>query len=489
MRTPLLASTLCSLALLWGFSACGGNNNNNNKPQCSDGKDNDGDGLIDFPDDPGCTSAEDDSEDSPTSPQCSDGRDNDGDGKIDYPNDPGCFSPLQDDETDDCPDGPMCPQCANLKDDDGNGLIDFPNDPGCSAASDTDEYTDNPIACGSNVHITVLPFNGMASGTLTGTSSLMSPSCGGSGPEAVYELRISQPKVVVATTDNPATTADTVLYLRTADCMNNTSELICNNNDPMASNTTASTITYSVTTPGTYYLVVDSWDSTGGAYALTVKFLTGEGQACSGPDDCGPGLVCRIPEGGTMKVCSKHECSDGVDDDGDGKIDFPNDPGCTSPTDNDESDDCFPTVGPNCPQCADGIDNDGDGKIDYGTGPNNDPTCTSASDTSEACVSTEGVSEIVAAMTMGDNTTSHADITLACGFELAPDNMYRLDLPALATLNIASTRTTSTSSSTPRCSTRHAPAPRCRARTTSPASTSRTSPPARTTTRSPATDR
>jgi hypothetical protein len=35
------------------------------------------------------------------------------------------------------------------------------------------------------------------------------------------------------------------------------------------------------------------------------------------------------------------------------------------------------------PQCSDGKDNDGDGKIDYGTGPNNDPGCESATDTDE----------------------------------------------------------------------------------------------------------
>ena len=33
-------------------------------PQCSDGIDNDGDGLVDFPDDPGCIGPNDDSEDS-----------------------------------------------------------------------------------------------------------------------------------------------------------------------------------------------------------------------------------------------------------------------------------------------------------------------------------------------------------------------------------------------------------------------------------------
>ena len=43
-------------------------------PQCYDGQDNDGDGLIDYPDDPGCDSQGDDDEADPTpSPFCGDG--------------------------------------------------------------------------------------------------------------------------------------------------------------------------------------------------------------------------------------------------------------------------------------------------------------------------------------------------------------------------------------------------------------------------------
>src|ERR1041385_3292181 len=100
-----MASTRWMVALALAVS-CGGNKDTaTRQPQCSEGIENDGDGLGDFPDDPGCTSTEDDSEDSPPAPQCSDGRDNDGDGKIDWPDDPGCFAPQQDDETDDCPDG------------------------------------------------------------------------------------------------------------------------------------------------------------------------------------------------------------------------------------------------------------------------------------------------------------------------------------------------------------------------------------------------
>jgi hypothetical protein len=72
------------------------------------------------------------------------------------------------------------------------------------------------------------------------------------------------------------------------------------------------------------------------------------------------------------------QCNDGRDNDGDGKIDTeaanPADPGCSSPTDNDETDPPAPPA-----VCADGIDNDGDGKIDFPA----DPGCASAADTDE----------------------------------------------------------------------------------------------------------
>ncbi|NUO47359.1 MAG: hypothetical protein HOV80_00735, partial [Polyangiaceae bacterium] len=56
-------------------------------PACSDGMDNDGDGLIDVGQDPGCASEDDASEAQPTA--CNDGLDNDGDGMIDLA-DMGC---------------------------------------------------------------------------------------------------------------------------------------------------------------------------------------------------------------------------------------------------------------------------------------------------------------------------------------------------------------------------------------------------------------
>ena len=60
-------------------------------PQCANGQDDDGDGLIDIPLDPGCTSRGDNDEtDLRTPPVCSNGRDDDGDGLTDYGEDPDC---------------------------------------------------------------------------------------------------------------------------------------------------------------------------------------------------------------------------------------------------------------------------------------------------------------------------------------------------------------------------------------------------------------
>ncbi|NLF25073.1 MAG: hypothetical protein GX589_05375, partial [Deltaproteobacteria bacterium] len=117
--------------------------------QCQDGLDNDGDGLIDYPADPGCVSPTDDSElvhdpacKTPSSPseskQCNDGIDNDGDGAIDYPADFSCSSKYDNDEA-----NPKA-QCQDGIDNDKDGAIDYPADFSCSSKQDNDEA--NPKA-------------------------------------------------------------------------------------------------------------------------------------------------------------------------------------------------------------------------------------------------------------------------------------------------------------------------------------------------------
>src|SRR5436190_12386050 len=66
----------------------------------------------------------------------------------------------------------------------------------------------------------------------------------------------------------------------------------------------------------------------------------------------------------TERAVLPPQCSNQLDDDGDGKVDFPADPGCSSSTDNSESPD--PVAPPVTPPaalaaCEDGVDNDRDG--------------------------------------------------------------------------------------------------------------------------------
>ncbi|MBI2375241.1 MAG: hypothetical protein HYV07_14700 [Deltaproteobacteria bacterium] len=100
-------------------------------PDCSDGTDNDGDTLVDFPDDPGC--ADGDDIDETDVPECSDGLDNDLDGEVDFPSDLSCSS-----FRDGAEGGP--PECSDGVDNDGNLLVDM-GDPGCSSSDDPTETT------------------------------------------------------------------------------------------------------------------------------------------------------------------------------------------------------------------------------------------------------------------------------------------------------------------------------------------------------------
>jgi hypothetical protein len=94
--------------------------------ECNDGVDNDGDTLIDYPNDPGCYGRRDRDEYNQT--ECNDGITNDTDGLIDL-EDPGCESLADNSETSSlliCDDG---------LDNDGDGLADL-DDPGCSDSWD-----------------------------------------------------------------------------------------------------------------------------------------------------------------------------------------------------------------------------------------------------------------------------------------------------------------------------------------------------------------
>jgi alpha-tubulin suppressor-like RCC1 family protein len=84
---------------------------------------------------------------------------------------------------------------------------------------------------------------------------------------------------------------------------------------------------------------------------------------------CDATNVCSPSHTGTFTVVMP-QCSDGDDNDTDGKADWPHDPSCATPSDTTEA-------GPS--QCADGDDNDGDNVRDYP----GEPDCSSEVDSNE----------------------------------------------------------------------------------------------------------
>lgn len=98
---------------------------------------------------------------------------------------------------------------------------------------------------------------------------------------------------------------------------------------------------------------------------------------------------CESPEDNeeTDPANPTFQCSDGADNDSDGKIDHPADPGCDSGADDNEADAVVnpggngtpPGGGNGTPDCNDGADNDNDGHIDFGR----DPGCDTPSDDNE----------------------------------------------------------------------------------------------------------
>jgi endoglucanase len=197
---------------------------------------------------------------------CADGTDDDGDGFVDYPDDPGCQSASDTDETD-----PVPTACADGVDNDGDGQTDYPNDPGCTAADDDDET--DPPAAGDDLVV-----------TLTTASDWDSGYCA--------DVRI----------DNPGT---------------------------MPSDWR---ITLAI--EGTVY---NLWNAN---YSQADSMLTAEGLGWNNLVQPGQSVAfgfCAERSVTSLPPTPAPACSDGQDNDGDGLIDFPAEPGCESADDDDET--------------------------------------------------------------------------------------------------------------------------------------------------------
>ena len=322
-QTEIPPVTTCGNAILERYEACDDGNLVNGDgcsqfcdvtKQCSDGIDNDGDGKTDFPADLGCTDPNDNTEQPDPicgnavlerGEQCDDGNLINGDGcsslcRITPPfpplcgngvvnqgetcddgnrvNGDGCSVSCQTEQTpitvcgnsilernEACDDGNLingdgCSQfcdvtfqCSDLVDNDADGKIDFPNDLGCTGPNDNTESPDPQSVCGNGA---------IEQGETCDDGNLIN----GDGCSSTCQIE--------------------------------TAQAVCGNN------------------------ILET------------------------PEQCDDGNL--INGDGCSSAClTTVQCSDGVDNDGDTKIDFPNDPGCSSSTDNSEAPD------PVCPaqQC------------------------------------------------------------------------------------------------------------------------------------------
>lgn len=368
---------------------------------CGDGFDNDNDGLVDYPEDPGCLDGEDASEADPEDdPDCSDGSDNEPDGYTDYPFDPGCESASDDDESDDffgqCfndgdngdpedsigdfPWDPGCmatsgpteldptdkPQCSDGIDNNRDGRVDFPEDGGCTSRGDKSERTmptlpqcandiDDPVPGEgyTDLYDTDCEFGYMddeagpqdisiqcndgGDNDVNGNVDLFDPGCYGPSDDLEWPIEF------------------------VPDC----NDGIDNDND------------------GYTDFPEDSGCKAAGDFSeIKLKKLKYIGECMNGADDNGNGLkdfpmdpCCYSSSDPKEEVgCALPVCYNAFDDDLDTIPDFPWDPGCYAASDPDEKDNQT-----NPPECSDGRDNDLDGWVDFPW----DPGCYAAGDNSE----------------------------------------------------------------------------------------------------------
>ncbi len=383
-------------------------------PACSNTEDDDQDGRIDFPVDPGCNGALDRDE---VDGACANGRDDDGDGLTDYPADPGCDSIVDEDEAD----GEEPPACANELDDDEDGTTDYGDDPECfSAAQDREGF-----ACGAPAEARILRSSRVVRGDTTGTEDIANGPCSpAEAGDDVWWVVVDRHTRIRVTSQHADTAIDTIVSIRPA-C--DAAPLACND-DEIPSVTWSATEAF--VAPGAYVITVEGKEGDG-AYALDVRLQAQPVPECgNGEDDDVDGRIdfpddpqCESPndraEGPPSMVA---RCDDDVDNDADGQTDL-RDPGCFDMDDDDETDP------DQLPACSNGIDDDGDNRIDYPQ----DNSCASAGFLVEDEACRPGIeAEDITDTGVGEGALAEggADLyAVECGLEGANDAVFAFTTP------------------------------------------------------------
>ncbi len=386
--------------------------------ECRDGLDNDGDGYTDC-DDTDCFGDSDCIDEI-----CGNGADDDGDGLTDCDDDecfpePECVEEIctngADDDADgaiDCAD-PECTghsacvgeDCSNGADDDGDGAVDC-DDSECSAdpACNSSCTPSDTITCESGTFVGNTDTDPDATDVITTYGCTPSNE---NGNEIIYSYVPTASGEV--TFNLTGLDADLDLFglqdsggCDPANCLDSST----------SGGTNPESVTMTVTAGLTYYVAVDGWNNNVGSYSLDIECdSSGSPEDCTdGVDNDGDGQIdCADGDCAGAPGCTAEACADGVDNDGDGAVDCADpdctaDPACTGEicgngADDDgdglvDCDDTDASINPaaGSDNCFENIDNDADGDIDCDDADcTGDPLCNPGPGGSEDC--TNGVDD------------------------------------------------------------------------------------------------
>jgi hypothetical protein len=243
--------------------------------------------------------------------------------------DPGCTNAQDTTENTDAEPDFVIPACYDGEDNDGDDLIDYPEDPQCAAAGDvyerlTCEVLESVATVSDSISYSFAPEIGYIG---NGTNCAFS-----SGQEAVFTLEVNNiSEIVVTVTDDEDGEPSAVYTALRTECDSIASELACYT-------TATDRRVFNEIEPGLYFLVVHK-----SQYAIedpfTVNIQINPIECADGEDNDEDGLIdaddlgCESLRDLTEDTDADPEfvtpeCADEVDNDEDGQIDYPADPEC-----------------------------------------------------------------------------------------------------------------------------------------------------------------
>ena len=192
---------------------------------------------------------------------------------------------------------PSCPECGNGVDDADpeDSLADFPDDPGCTSASDTTE-TD----CIDSDPVVVISQPLTTGDTSTATHDFeldCSSSFSMGAPDIVHSLVVPG-TLTSLDLDTNDSGFDTVLAIRAGECTG--ADIDCDDEGGVTFGDSAISLTN--VAPGTYYIIVDAWSTSSGAYNLNVSGVIQTGQPCN-PAQISSGLFSCQGGGACSTTC------------------------------------------------------------------------------------------------------------------------------------------------------------------------------------------